>query len=184
MISRLVDRRLKFDDQDLVVQQLGLLGDLVAPLGHPQWAFDLVLVEDEAMTELNGQYRDKDGVTDVLSFSYLLQEGAGPCDLKAAEGGAFHDLWIDPFSQAGLEENLQQIGEIILAPSFVKHRCQQRGWPLVEELPLLVVHGSLHLLGWDHQNEKETRAMRELEQKYLTACGLTHPLLPEERVGG
>lgn len=184
MILRLVDRRAKPDPLDLVVSQLNLFEDLVKELGCPHWVFDLVLIDDEAMVQLNEQYRGKEGVTDVLSFSYLMEVAPGPCHLNGGCSGAYHDLWVDPLSDPGSESEQQQIGEIIVAPSFVSNRCRQRQWSVKNEFPLLVVHGALHLLGWDHQTEDETRGMRDLEKEFLAVCGLPHPLQPEERLNG
>lgn len=181
MMLQLVDRRGRPDADDLVVLQVPLFKDLVAPLGLPSWAFDLVLIDDGAMAQLNEQYRGKDGVTDVLSFSYLLNDGSGPCQLSGGTGGAYHDLWLDPMALPGTREQEQQIGEIIVAPFFVEDRCRQRHWSLETEFPLLVVHGALHLLGWDHQTDEETLQMRNLEKSYLATGGLPHPLLHEGR---
>ncbi len=184
MILQLVDRRARPDGDDLVVRQLTIFKKLVAGLGRPHWAFDLVLIDDESMTQLNDQYRGKDGVTDVLSFSYLLNEGTGPCHLSGGVDGACHDLWLDPLASPGTGEEQQQIGEIIVAPFFVAERCSQRQWSLENEFPLLVVHGALHLLGWDHETEEEAQQMKDLEENYLKSCSLPHPLRPEERSNG
>jgi len=184
MILKLIDRRLRPDSLDSVTSRLEVLASLVAEIGQPFWSFDLVLVEDDAMTDLNGQFRGKDGVTDVLSFSYLLEDGPGECDLGAGLCGARHDLWIDPLATTESSSEETQIGEVILAPSFVESRCRQRQWSVENEFPLLVVHGALHLLGWDHQDEEETRSMRDLEAKFLARCDFSHPLQNEERLNG
>lgn len=155
---------------------------LVAGLGRPGWRAYLVLVDDEAMAALNGQYRGKPAATDVLSFSYLRAEGPGDPALAGGERGAAFDLWLDaldavgevPAEGAGSGE--REIGEILIAPAFVSARCAERGWPLEHELPLLVVHGCLHLLGWDHEEEDERDRMRALETGLLAAAGLPHPL--------
>ncbi len=133
-------------------------GRWVAPLGRPEWAFDL---------------------TDVLSFSGLEEVGAGPPDLAAGQAGAGTDLWLDPLhadDPVGMGE-ISGVGEIILAPDFIARRCAAQGWPLEKEIPMLVVHGCLHLLGWDHEEEERGRAMRRLESERLAACGLEHPLV-------
>ena len=147
---------------------------LAGELGLPGWRADVVLVDDGAMAELNGAYRGKPRATDVLSFPYLLPEGAGEPDLRSGERGAAHDLWLDP-----LESVDGAVGEILIAPAFVTARCAERGWPLGHELPLLVVHGCLHLLGWDHEEEQERDRMRALETQLLAAAGLPHPLAGE-----
>ena len=182
MILRLLDRRLGPDPKDFVTSGLKVLMELVTDIGLPNWVFDLVLVEDKTMANLNGQFRDKDDVTDVLSFSYLLENGLGKCDLEAGNFGAKTDLWVDPLAKSLIGNGKIEIGEVVLAPSFIKSRCLEKGWSVESQIPLLVVHGSLHLMGWDHQNKEEARAMKELEKTYLTGCGLPHPLQNEERL--
>ena len=150
---------------------------LVASLGLSDWLVDLVLADDSAMAELNRSFRDVPEVTDVLSFSYLLRAGGSKPDLAEGDGEARCDLWLDP-----LESNqpdlaaLRMVGEVILAPEFVTTRCRDRGWLLDQEIPLLVVHGCLHLLGWEHDQEQECQAMQTLESRLLAGVGLPHPL--------
>jgi len=181
----LIDRRVEKPEDDLVIRQLSLFQKLVLKTGRPGWVFNLVLVDDKTMTQLNDQFREKDAVTDVLSFSYLLEDGpADACDLAGGDACAAHDLWLDPIAMETGQDETAVMGEIILAPSFVTVRCQQRNWPVESEFPLLVVHGALHLLGWDHCQEEEKRAMQNLEKSILAELDLSHPLLDEEKQKG
>ena len=68
------------------------------------------------------------------------------------------------------------VGEVVLAPGFVADRCQDMGWVLEQEIPLLVVHGILHLMGWEHVGNDEVEAMQKVEEGILAAAGLPHPL--------
>ncbi len=181
MIPRLVERRHLPEVKNLVLSQMGIYEKMVADLGQPDWAFDLVFIEDDAMANLNSQFRSRASVTDVLSFSYLKQEGKGDCVLPVGLNGAPVDLWLDPLAEPGFQGQPVQVGEVVLAPGFITSRCQRQNWSVEDEFPLLVVHGALHLLGWDHQDQDEAVAMRDLEEKLLLACGLSHPLRsPEE----
>ena len=81
MILRFVERR---SGPDRVMESWlpagprhELLTGLAEPLGRPDWTVDVVLIEDQAMAALNAEYRQADGVTDVLSFSYLQESRAG-----------------------------------------------------------------------------------------------------------
>lgn len=150
--------------------------ELVSGLGRPGWGADLVLVDDDAIAALNGQYRAKAAATDVLSFSYLLDGGPGDPVLLQGERGAASDLWLDAMEAEPEAETGATVGEILIAPDFVTRRCGERGWPLQHEVPLLVVHGCLHLLGWDHEEEEERARMRTLETELLAVAGLPHPL--------
>ncbi len=180
MMPILVDRRQRPGADDLVSAQMKMYERLVVDLGQPGWSFDLVLIEDEAMTNLNSQFRSRDVVTDVLSFSYLMEEGPGTCDLSRGSLGAGADLWLDDLAVPGGREDPVQVGEVVLAPGFITTRCQSESWSLQDEFPMLVVHGALHLLGWDHLLSDEAAAMRNLEAKLLAECGLSHPLRIQE----
>ena len=68
------------------------------------------------------------------------------------------------------------VGEIVLAPVFISRRCRENDWPVDLEFPMLVVHGLLHVLGWDHLEDLERQAMQDIEEKVLGTVNLTHPL--------
>ncbi len=155
------------------------LAALVAPLGAPDWILDLVLVEDPVMADLYGRWYGGEGVTDVLSFSYLEPTGAGAPQLRAGCGEAATDLWVPPADATGPVV----AGEVILAPRFVAERCAREGWDLAAEWALLLVHGALHVLGWTHDTGARREAMRACEARLLAARGLAHPLAGGETEG-
>jgi probable rRNA maturation factor len=144
---------------------------LASLVGLTEWSVEYALVEDQEMQELNRQFRDKNAVTDVLSFGSLLETGDGTPVLAAGQGGAFHDLWLDPIDGA-----VSEMGQIIMAPAFIEDRCAERGWDPDAELLLLMAHGLLHLLGWDHQDDASRRAMVARETELLAHCGIPHPI--------
>ena len=178
MILALVDRRREPvpDATAALCAPWALLAELAALLGPPDWRVDLVLVDDGAMTELNRGYRDADGPTDVLSFSSLLDGSPDgrAAGIRAGERGARHDLWLDPQEAGAGPDPLA--GEVVLAPRFIADRCREQGWAPDQEMALLVVHGCLHILGWEHDEPADRRAMMELETTVLRGCGLPHPL--------
>ncbi len=179
MILRLVERRTRPDavGYDWFTEGSGPpLAGLAEPLGRPEWVVDVVLVDDETMAGLNQDFRKAPGVTDVLSFSYLLDTGTGEPDLVRGRGHTCIDLWLDTLSVTRENGTAQAVGEIVLAPGFVADRCRRKGWSLEHEIPLLLVHGILHILGWDHANEGAAEAMQAVEEGLLAAEGLPHPL--------
>ena len=180
MILRLVERRTAPDsvgyDWFAKGSRPWLPGGPAEPLGRPDWAVDVVLVDDESMAGLNEDFRKVPGVTDVLSFSYLQDTGPGLPDLARGQGCAFTDLWLDTLSVTREDGAAVTVGEVVLAPGFVADRCRMKKWSLEHEIPLLVVHGILHILGWDHANEGEAEAMQVVEEEILAAGGLPHPL--------
>jgi probable rRNA maturation factor len=171
MQLELVDQRGRTDPLPVV---LDALQGLVAELGRPDWWLNLVLVDDPQMTDLNQRWYGGQGPTDVLSFSYLETSGAGPAVLAAGEQGAACDLWLAP----GEAPASFIAGEVIVAPGFVARRCASQGWSLLDEWPLLLVHGALHVLGWTHDTEQTRQAMQTEEATLLAAADLVHPLLP------
>lgn len=105
----------------------------------------VALVELDEMAELNGRFRGKEGPTDVLSF---------PCD--------------DPCAIAE-EGELVAIGDVVIAPVVAESQAVEYGHTVEEELNLLLVHGVLHLLGYDHEDDDEAAAMQARERAMLEA---------------
>ncbi len=102
----------------------------------------IVLIGNERMREINFKYRGKKYVTDVLSFSYLE-------DINISK-----ELYL---------------GEILINPEKAKIQAREYEVSLWQEITRLLVHGILHLLGYDHEvSEKRARKMRKLEQKILS----------------
>jgi probable rRNA maturation factor len=133
-----------------------------------------VLVDDPAMADLNRRWRGGDGVTDVLSFTYLETSGSGAPGLARGEADAACDLWLPP--EAGTPDGVPLAGEVILAPAFVAGRCRDEGWDTELEWALLLAHGCLHVLGWEHDTPPQRQAMAEREAEHLGRLGLPHPL--------
>ncbi len=103
----------------------------------------LMITDDETIRQLNHQFRGVDAPTDVLAF------GAG------AEG---------PFVSA--PESTPYLGDVVISYQRALAQAEELGHPVSEELKLLVAHGVLHLLGYDHQEEAAARKMREREEQH------------------
>ncbi|WP_413204682.1 rRNA maturation RNase YbeY [Rhodospirillum sp. A1_3_36] len=121
------------------------------PKGTPL-EMSLVLADDARVRALNRDYRNKDKATNVLSFASLDVE--------------------EPLPVPG--ETLP-LGDVILALETVVGEAEGRGVPLSDHLFHLVVHGVLHLLGYDHEDDEEAREMESLETAILAAEGLEDP---------
>jgi probable rRNA maturation factor len=109
----------------------------LAAEGRADAEVTLVITDDESVAELNREYRDTEGPTDVLSFA--AQEPT-PGFVSAPEAAAY-------------------LGDIIIALPFTRRQAAGLGRPLADELRLLAVHGTLHLLGYDHAEPDEEAAM-------------------------
>ncbi len=105
--------------------------------GHPDGEVTLVITDDAAVAELNRQHRGVEGPTDVLSFG--AQEDT-PGFVTAPEMAAY-------------------LGDILIALPFTRRQAADLGRLLRDELRLLAVHGTLHLLGYDHAEPAEEAAM-------------------------
>lgn len=136
----------------------------------------LILSDDSELAALNRRHMDVDGPTDVLSFPLLPPEAfpahpGGPA--REPDGGAASPaeaFVLPPHSRPNLGEIVVSVERAIEQAST--GRGGQTGdvrWSAGDELRLLVVHGVLHLCGWDHAEPAEEAAMRALEQEVLAA---------------
>ena len=114
----------------------------------------LLITDDATVRGLNSRYRGEDRATDVLSFALEAD----------AAGGAPGGFVMPPGEGAHL-------GEVIVSYPRAAAQAAERGHPVDEELALLVVHGVLHLLGYDHDQPEREREMRSMEQEVLSTVG-------------
>jgi rRNA maturation RNase YbeY len=111
---------------------------LLAALGHDDAELSIALVDDAAGAKLNRRWRGKPGATDVLSFSLL----EGP---HARHRGAL-------------------LGDVVIAVGVARRQARAHGHALADECLRLLIHGVLHLLGYDHARPAEARRMRAKER--------------------
>ena len=107
-----------------------------------------MLIPVGEMAELNEAHRGKQGPTDVLSFT--IDDG------EAVEGSA---------------GSVVLLGDIVICPAVAAANAREHEVSLEAELELLVVHGCLHLLGWDHEVDAEAEAMEAREAEHLGRFG-------------
>ncbi len=125
-------------------------------------ALTIVITDDTYMRSLNRQFRGIDAPTDVLSFA--AQEAPdsppmirnAPPELTAEIGG--------------------HLGDLVLAFPHTKRQAQQYANSVDAELRLLVVHGTLHLLGYDHASDEERRLMWAIQDRVLARFGQSTPV--------
>ena len=112
------------------------------------------LTGDDQVRALNAQWRDKDKPTNVLSFPL-----AEPEELEAAE-------MIGPELM---------LGDIVLAKGVCSREAEEKAIPVEQHAAHLVVHGTLHLLGYDHHDEEEAADMEAREIRALATIGIADP---------
>ena len=115
---------------------------------NPLAELSILLVDTDYMTELNHRWMGSDGPTDVLAF---------PMDESSVDHG--------PGESNGGEPAL--LGDIVLCPEVAAKQAAQAGHSTGDELALLTVHGTLHLLGYDHAEPDEEREMFGLQARLL-----------------
>jgi len=113
------------------------------------------LTDDAEVHALNRDYRGKDAPTNVLSFPMVQP-----------------DL-LDTIAEAGEPEVL--LGDIVLAHGVCSAEAAQRHIPLDQHVQHLIVHGTLHLLGHDHQDDADAETMEALETAALATIGIDDP---------
>jgi probable rRNA maturation factor len=142
LVSNLQDR-VPVDD-DLVQMLTGVIEAALVEEGMAKEAeVSLVFVDDAYMAELNKQYRNIDGPTDVLSFAMLEGE------------------------QLPGDEAEPVLGDIVISLETARRQAREFGHGFEREVAYLTVHGVLHLLGYDHMDETGKKAMRAKEEKIL-----------------
>jgi len=120
----------------------------------------LVFVDRATITDLNVRYLDGAGPTDVLAFPL---EDEIPVGRMPDQGGR------GPGSATEPAEPPMAIGDVIVCPDVARAQAEERGIPLDDELALLVVHGTLHLFGYDHAEPDDTARMQARERSLLAS---------------
>jgi len=111
----------------------------------------LFITDSETVQELNRKYRRKDKPTDVLSFhtqQHTEQKDAEPAFVTAPDG-------------------IQHLGEVVISYPQAVIQAKQQRHGVKKELTILIIHGILHLLGYDHEQTKEGKIMRTKEEEIL-----------------
>jgi probable rRNA maturation factor len=118
----------------------------------------LLFVDEEAIAALNEQFLGKSGPTDVLSF---------PIEDEPVSSGRSPDYGGTGPGAEPEEVALTLLGDVVVCPAVAARNAQEHEVSIDDEVALLVVHGLLHLLGMDHQEETEAERMEALERQLL-----------------
>ena len=128
-------------------RSLSILVENILTAENEDTSVDLILVDDKFMQRLNRKFTGRNKTTDVLSFGM----------------------------KEGMPETLEfpNLGDIYVSLDQARRQSDEYGVKFDEELRLLVAHGLLHLLGYDHRNKREETVMRKKETTYLKATKLS-----------
>lgn len=149
------------DWEELTNRAAGATARVAPELAHENLLVSLVMADDEEVHALNRQWRAKDRPTNVLSFPMLSREEVLHA---AADEGA-----------PGM------LGDMILAHGVCQREAAEKGVSVETHATHLVVHGLLHLAGYDHElGEAEAEEMEDLERKALALMGIADPYAVED----
>ena len=133
---------------------------------------------DEVQT-LNRQWRDKDQPTNVLSFPSLDDDELNQFRHPEVVSGSYSFTDAEKSKILKLVQHDGQmellLGDIILAHGVCAEEAAEKGIPLADHTTHLVIHGMLHLLGYDHIDDDDAEQMEALEVKALASMGLHNP---------
>jgi probable rRNA maturation factor len=120
----------------------------------------LLFVDEATIAEHNLRFMKKQGPTDVLSF---------PIEDEFIPSGRFPDSGTPGpgMNDEADEEPPLLLGDVLICPSVAERNAAEHGLELDDVISLLVVHGLLHLLGWDHQIDAEAERMEARERQLL-----------------
>ncbi len=137
---------------DLVLKEVGLdEKNLCVNVGY---------VSNNAIQTLNKKHRGIDKITDVLSFPLV--------ELKPGE-----KISDEIFQKEKTPlTNLLELGDIVICESVAKEQAEKNGHSLKREVCFLSLHGFLHVLGFDHENDEEEKNMNKLCEKILEKVGI------------
>jgi probable rRNA maturation factor len=142
---------------------------VAATLGYgqqpPDTEMTLVITDDAHIRELNRVFRDVDSPTDVLSFP--ARENAVCCETPEGTGAEQVDDSQSAWDFVTPDDLPPYLGDVIISYPTAVAQATEQGHAVEDELALLVVHGCLHLLGYDHATEEERQRMWTSQEQIL-----------------
>lgn len=117
-------------------------------IGYPDFDLGIWFTTNKTIQRLNRDYRGKDKPTDILSFSFYP-------NLKPGQ-----KIIVD-------DPDEKNLGDLVLSPAYIVEQIKNTEVNLTERLEVLLIHGICHLLGYDHEIDKDYRQMRAKEVSIL-----------------
>ena len=130
-------------------------------LGTTDAGVSIVIAGDDDVRELNARYRGLDETTDVLSFAYNHRGQYYGKRKEPSHLPSTNEFILPPGEDTSL-------GEVIISFPQARRQASQAGHPIETELAVLVTHGILHLLGYDHESPLDQLEMERVQTKVLS----------------
>jgi probable rRNA maturation factor len=147
---------------EAVLEEEGVRGDA---------ELSMLFVDEQAMADLNKRFLGRDGPTDVLAF---------PIDDEPVEGGRSPDSGgSGPGFSSEPSDMPIVLGDVVICPAVAHRNAAEHTGTYDDELALLIVHGVLHLLGMDHEDDDEAELMESRERQLLAKLNRA-PGTPED----
>ena len=150
--------------EEILKQTQEILEFAAQKTGKENKEMAVTFVSNARSHELNLEYRDTDRPTDVISLEYKPE-----LDITVDE----EDLLDHPELAEMLEDFDAYIGELFISVDKAREQAEEYGHSFEREMGFLVVHGFLHINGYDHYTPEEEAEMFGLQEEILTAYGLT-----------
>ena len=138
-----------------ILDAAGAVSDCSGLLPDGNLSVTILLATDEMVADLNASYRGKNKPTNVLSFPSPAGFPAGP-------------------------DGVRHLGDIVFAAETVAAEAVEMDRHVLDHLRHLTVHGLLHLLGLDHENDEDAERMEQLEARLLSSIGVADPYAGSE----
>ncbi|MFP7482885.1 rRNA maturation RNase YbeY [Priestia filamentosa] len=139
------------EEQETKIHGLLKLASQIEEVSNAE--LSLTFVDNDAIQDINREYRGKDKPTDVISFA-MEEMGEGELEIVG-------------------EDLPRALGDIIISVPKAEEQAEDYGHSFMRELGFLAVHGFLHLLGYDHETEEEEKEMFTRQTEILERYGLT-----------
>ena len=157
----IVDLQIVSESKELpTLAQLEQWAQLALRIADSEAEITIRIVDDEESNELNLQYRGKDKPTNVLSFPFEQPEFDDP-ELAAEMAAELGDV--------------NYLGDLVVNAQLVAQEAIQQHKNVIDHWAHLVIHGTLHLQGFDHIEDDEAEAMETLEVQLLATLNITNP---------
>jgi probable rRNA maturation factor len=145
------------DVEPVILRAIAMAAE-VADADHGEAELAVMLTDDAGIRTLNSNWRGIDKPTNVLSFPALPPTGPG-----------------------GPDDAPRMLGDIAIAYETVRKEADEEQKPFDHHLSHLAVHGYLHLIGYDHENDADAEAMESLETEILAQLGIPDPYSDSDR---
>ncbi|GAB4225034.1 MAG: rRNA maturation RNase YbeY [Francisella sp.] len=152
-INIINDNKYSIPSEDLMLECLRLVAD---KHNIKKVEVNVNIVSNDEMQQINNQFRGKDKPTNILSFEFEKPQG-------------LPENVVDNF-----------LGDIVIAPKVLEVEAKDQGKKLEDHWRHIFIHGLLHLLGYDHQNDEDAKVMENLEIEILSLLNIANPYSEKE----